>query len=341
MASDDIQRALRAAGLRYRRMPEAQLLRRVAQDLADGKIVGWFQGRFEMGPRALGNRSILADPRRADMRDILNAKVKKREAFRPFAPAVLLERRMSSSRSTQPDPFMTLAPRVRPTSGGVIPAAVHVDGTGRIQTVERSANPRYYGLIEEFGRLTGVPVLLNTSFNRKEPIVARPEEAIACYPGERHGCAGAGRLLHHRSRHRRGRADADARHRPTSVPAEAALSARVIRAAEHHLALDRLRTGEAATLRLWHCGPLTSARGERRKSAPHRASYGKRRPMVQLTLPRNSQGPHRQDLEQTDVASGAGRNSGSTAGTRTTATTRGSTPIGWSRKPAARWCSTH
>jgi carbamoyltransferase len=176
------ERALAAAGLRYRSFAETpQLLRRVAQDLADGKIVGWFQGCFEMGPRALGNRSILADPRRPDMKDVLNAQVKKREAFRPFAPAVLLERAGEFFEIAQPDPFMTLAPRVRADKRDVIPAAVHVDGTGRIQTVERAANPRYYGLIEEFGRLTGVPVLLNTSFNRREPIVASPEEAIACY----------------------------------------------------------------------------------------------------------------------------------------------------------------
>jgi carbamoyltransferase len=180
-SDDDVQRALRAAGLGYQRFEEGPLLRRVAQDLADGKIVGWFQGRFEMGPRALGNRSILADPRRAEMRDILNAKVKKREGFRPFAPAVLVERAAELFEIGQPDPFMTLAPRVRADKRAAIAAAVHVDGTGRIQTVERSANPRYWGLIEAFGRLTGVPVLLNTSFNRKEPIVARPEEAIACY----------------------------------------------------------------------------------------------------------------------------------------------------------------
>jgi carbamoyltransferase len=115
------------------------------------------------------------------MRDVLNARVKKREPFRPFAPAVLLDRAQEFFEIDQPDPFMTLAPRVRPAKRKVIPAAVHVDGTGRIQTVERTANPLYYGLIEEFGRLTGVPVLLNTSFNRKEPIVARPEDAIACY----------------------------------------------------------------------------------------------------------------------------------------------------------------
>jgi len=177
----EIERALSAAGLRYQRIPEAQLIRRVAQDLADGQIVGWFQGRFEMGPRALGNRSILADPRRPEMRDVLNTKVKKREPFRPFAPAVLLERASEFFEIDQPDPFMTLAPRVRAAKRTAIPAAVHVDGTGRIQTVERSANARYYALIEEFGRLTGVPVLLNTSFNRKEPIVASPEDAIDCY----------------------------------------------------------------------------------------------------------------------------------------------------------------
>jgi carbamoyltransferase len=177
----DIVCALEAAGLRHQRMGEAQLIARVAQDLADGKIVGWFQGRFEMGPRALGNRSILADPRRPEMRDLLNAKVKKREPFRPFAPAVLVERAAEFFEIDQPDPFMTLAPRVRPEARARIPAAVHVDGTARIQTVERESNPRYYGLIEAFGRLTGVPVLLNTSFNRTEPIVASPRDAIACY----------------------------------------------------------------------------------------------------------------------------------------------------------------
>jgi carbamoyltransferase len=176
-----IVRALDAAGLRYHRMGETQLIGHVARDLADGKIVGWFQGRFEMGPRALGNRSILADPRRPEMRDLLNAKVKRREPFRPFAPAVLVERAGEFFEIDQPDPFMTLAPRVRAESRDRIPAAVHVDGTGRIQTVDRETNPRYYTLIEEFGRLTGIPILLNTSFNRAEPIVATPKDAIDCY----------------------------------------------------------------------------------------------------------------------------------------------------------------
>ncbi len=177
----EIEGALAEAGLTGERLSEAELLGRVARDLADGKIVGWFQGRSEMGPRALGNRSILADPRRAEMKDIINARVKHREPFRPFAPAVLLEHASEFFHLDQPDPFMTLAPRVRAEKAHLIPAAVHVDGTGRIQTVQRSANPRYYGVIEAFGKLTGVPVLLNTSFNRQEPIVETPQHAVSCY----------------------------------------------------------------------------------------------------------------------------------------------------------------
>lgn len=177
----DIRDALAVAHLTGERLSELELLERVARDLAAGRIVGWFQGRSEMGPRALGNRSILADPRRAEMKDIINARVKHREPFRPFAPAVLLERASEFFHIDQPDPFMTLAPRVREDKKHLIPAAVHVDGTGRIQTVERSANPRYYGVIETFGKLTGVPVLLNTSFNQQEPIVETPSHAVSCF----------------------------------------------------------------------------------------------------------------------------------------------------------------
>jgi len=180
-SDDDIVNALREAGLVSEHLQEAELVERVARDIADGRIVGMFQGRFEMGPRALGNRSILADPRRAGMKDIINARIKHRESFRPFAPAVLLERASEFFEISQPDPFMTLAPKVRVEKRHLIPAAVHVDGTGRIQTIERSENPRYYGIIEAFGEMTGVPVILNTSFNRQEPIVARPEEAISCF----------------------------------------------------------------------------------------------------------------------------------------------------------------
>jgi len=177
----EIEDALRAAGLAFERLSEASLHKRTAVALAEGNIVGWFQGRFEMGPRALGNRSILADPRDARMRDVINAKIKHRESFRPFAPAVLIERAAEFFFIDQPDPFMTIAPCIRPEKAGMIPAAVHADGTGRIQTVARSANPRYYGVIEAFGALTGVPVLLNTSFNCQEPIVSSPAEAISCF----------------------------------------------------------------------------------------------------------------------------------------------------------------
>ncbi len=174
-----------------KRLDDTTLIERVADHLAAGKVVGWYQGRFEMGPRALGNRSILADPRRAEMRDILNDKIKARENFRPFAPAVPIERAAEFFEITQPDPFMTLAPRVRPEKRADIAAAVHVDGTGRIQTVERSANPRYWDLITAFGKRTGVPVLLNTSFNRKEPIVSSPRGGRGVFPRKQDGRARA------------------------------------------------------------------------------------------------------------------------------------------------------
>jgi carbamoyltransferase len=133
-----------------------------------------------MGPRALGNRSILADPRDPQMKDRLT-RIKRRALFRPFAPAVLVEHVAEFFEIEQPDPFTTMAPRVRAEKMQVIPAAVHVDGTARIQTIDRLANPRYYGLIEEFGRLTDVPVILNTSFNQQEPIVTSPSDTVSCY----------------------------------------------------------------------------------------------------------------------------------------------------------------
>jgi carbamoyltransferase len=180
-SDSEITSALRHAGLAPQRMSEHDLVSRVARDLAEGKIVGWFQGRFEMGPRALGNRSILADARNGAIRDQLNTRVKNREAFRPFAPAVLVERVSEFFEINQSDPFMAIAPRVRADKTHLIPAAVHVDGTARIQTVDRAVNPRFYGVIEEFAKLTKIPVILNTSFNQREPMVARPEDAISCY----------------------------------------------------------------------------------------------------------------------------------------------------------------
>jgi carbamoyltransferase len=157
------------------------LVATAAAALAGGQVVGWFQGRTEWGPRALGNRSIVADPRRADMKDRLNERVKRREPFRPFAPSVLEERAGDYFESWAPDPFMVTVHPIRREKLGEIPAVAHVDGTGRLQTVSRSANPRYWALIEAFARRTGVPVLLNTSFNENEPIVNTPEEAVDCF----------------------------------------------------------------------------------------------------------------------------------------------------------------
>jgi carbamoyltransferase len=152
-----------------------------AAEIAGGKVVGWFQGRMEWGARALGNRSILADPRRADMRDIINVKIKFREKFRPFAPSALAEAAGSYFENVTPDPFMLKVVPVRAACRAVIPAVTHVDGSGRLHTVERAANPLYWMLIDSFRQLTGVPVLLNTSFNENEPIVLRPAEALDCF----------------------------------------------------------------------------------------------------------------------------------------------------------------
>jgi carbamoyltransferase len=169
------------AGCRIEELHESELARRAARIVADGKILGWFQGRAEWGPRALGNRSIVADPRRADMKEILNRRIKHREIFRPFAPSILAESTGEWFEKSHPSPFMTLAYAVRPEKRAQIPAPTHVDGTGRLQTVTREANPKYHALISAFGELTGVPVVLNTSFNDNEPIVCRPEEAIDCF----------------------------------------------------------------------------------------------------------------------------------------------------------------
>jgi carbamoyltransferase len=166
---------------------EEKLLRHVVERLEAGKVVGWFQGRFEWGPRALGNRSILADPRRADMKDIVNTKIKFREPFRPFAPSVLEERTadyfvLSEPARHYPARFMLYVVDVKTDKRDVIPAITHVDGTGRLQTVNATTNPRYYQLIQQFGEATGVPVVLNTSFNLKgEPIVNTPEEAFSTF----------------------------------------------------------------------------------------------------------------------------------------------------------------
>jgi carbamoyltransferase len=179
---DEIVEALSEAGLEPRRLDDDALIAETAQRLADGEVVGWFQGRMEFGPRALGNRSIVVDPRRHDMKDILNARIKHREAFRPFAPSCLAERAGEYFVSDYPSPVMLLVFDVLPDKRAEVPAITHVDGTARVQTVSVDDNPLYYRMISEFEKLTGVPMVVNTSFNdNNEPIVASPQDAIACY----------------------------------------------------------------------------------------------------------------------------------------------------------------
>jgi carbamoyltransferase len=168
-------------GLKISDLPSGEVARETARRISEGKIVGWFQGRLEFGPRALGNRSIVVDPRRAEMKDILNSRIKHREPFRPFAPSILEERTGEYFHQSHPSPFMLMTYRVNPEKRDVIPAPTHVDGTGRLQTVNQEQNPRYYQLIKAFDDLTGVPVVLNTSFNDNEPVVCRPEEAVECF----------------------------------------------------------------------------------------------------------------------------------------------------------------
>lgn len=160
---------------------EERLCRLSAEAMARGDVVGWFQGRLEWGPRALGNRSIICDPRRADMKNILNAKIKKRESFRPFAPSVLEEDVSDWFEEDDAVPFMMQVFQIREERRADIPAVTHVDGSGRLQTVSSQANPRYHRLISSFKKLTGIPMVLNTSFNENEPVVCKPDEALACF----------------------------------------------------------------------------------------------------------------------------------------------------------------
>ncbi len=160
---------------------EDKLCSRVVESIAEGKVVGWFQGRMEWGPRALGNRSILCDPRRADMKDILNDRIKRRESFRPFSPAVLREAVKDWFEVDDDVPFMMKVYPIRAEKRKQIPAVTHIDGSGRLQTVYQHTNPRFYRLIECFALRTGIPLVLNTSFNENEPIVCKPEEALDCF----------------------------------------------------------------------------------------------------------------------------------------------------------------
>jgi carbamoyltransferase len=178
---EQIKTSLFESGLPFEWCSDEGLTKRAAQDIAAGLVVGWFQGPMEFGPRALGNRSIVVDPRRAEMKDILNDRIKKREPFRPFAPSILEERVGDYFEQTHPAPTMLMVYQIKPERRGEIPAVTHVDGSGRLQTVSREVNERYYQLISDFAVLTSVPVVLNTSFNENEPIVCTPQHAIECF----------------------------------------------------------------------------------------------------------------------------------------------------------------
>ncbi|MBD0370051.1 MAG: carbamoyltransferase [Pyrinomonadaceae bacterium] len=178
---EEIRAELERSSLAFETYDDREVTRRAAQDIADGAVMGWFQGRMEFGPRALGNRSIIVDPRRAEMKDILNDRIKKREPFRPFAPSILEEYTGDYFEQTHPAPTMLMVYQIKPERRASIPAVTHVDGSGRLQTVSRETNPRYHQLISDFYELTGVPLVLNTSFNENEPIVCTPRHAIDCF----------------------------------------------------------------------------------------------------------------------------------------------------------------
>jgi carbamoyltransferase len=180
-SDEEILAELDRSGLAHETYDEREITRRAAKDIADGAVLGWFQGRMEFGPRALGNRSIVVDPRRPDIKEILNERIKKREPFRPFAPSILEERTGDYFEQTHPAPTMLMVYQIRRERRAEIPAVTHVDGSGRLQTVSREANPLYHQLISDFFELAGVPVVLNTSFNENEPIVCTPRDAIDCF----------------------------------------------------------------------------------------------------------------------------------------------------------------
>ena len=180
-SNDTIKKILNEKKIGYTELTDAVLFDRVADCMINGGVVGWFNGRAEFGPRALGGRSIIADPRRTDAKEILNTKIKRRENFRPFAPSILKEYVAEFFEITDEVPFMEKVFPIKKEKQALIPAVTHVDGTGRLQTVDKEISPRYYGLIDVFRQKTGIPIVLNTSFNENEPIVNAPEEALACF----------------------------------------------------------------------------------------------------------------------------------------------------------------
>ena len=180
-SDEDCRAAFERHQLPAYHLEQSDLLEKVVTDLCDGKVIGWFQGRMEFGARALGNRSLLADPRRADMRDIINLKIKFREKFRPFAPSILEEKVSDFFEVNEASPFMERVFAIHPEKQSLIPAVTHVDGSGRLQSVSQANNPLYWSLINAFYERTQIPILLNTSLNENEPIVRTPDEAILCF----------------------------------------------------------------------------------------------------------------------------------------------------------------
>jgi len=180
-SNDEIEAYLQSRNIQYKKLNDEELYDYVANRLVNAGVIGWFSGRSEFGPRALGGRSILADPRRTDAKDLLNAKIKRRESFRPFAPSILKEYVDEYFTVNDVVPFMEKVFPIKEDKKALIPAVTHADGTGRLQSVDASVSPRYYALIEQFRKKTGIPVLLNTSFNENEPIVNSPAEALDCF----------------------------------------------------------------------------------------------------------------------------------------------------------------
>ena len=180
-SNNKIEKLLKERNINYEYFENSELCKKVAELLLNGNVVGWFQGKAEFGPRALGGRSILVDPRRNDAKELLNSKIKRRESFRPFAPSILSEHVSEYFEVKDVVPFMEKVFPIKQQKHSLIPAVTHIDGTGRLQTVDKQHSPKYYQLINEFFKLSGVPILLNTSFNENEPIVNLPEEALDCY----------------------------------------------------------------------------------------------------------------------------------------------------------------
>ena len=179
--NEEIEIFLKEKGIEYTRLTDDELFEKITDKLVEPGVVGWFSGRAEFGPRALGGRSILADPRNISAKELLNEKIKRRESFRPFAPSILEEYVADYFTKVESVPFMEKVFPIKTEKHKEIPAVTHVDGTGRLQTVNKTISPRYYNLIDCFRRRTGIPILLNTSFNENEPIVNNPAEALDCF----------------------------------------------------------------------------------------------------------------------------------------------------------------